>query len=221
MSGRAAEETGEPFADADLRSLLIAGAVTLWAVRLGSFLFARVRRDGFDRRFTKLKTNFSQFLMTWTLQGSWVFLALAAGLTAITSVERVPLGAVGTLGFAVWAAGFAVEVAADRQKQAFRAEEANRERFIQSGLWAWSRHPNYFGEIVLWIGITIAALPVLSGWQWVTAVVSPLFIILLLTQISGVRMLEARADKKWADDAEYRSYRARTPALVPRPPRAP
>ncbi len=203
--------------DVDARALLVTGMVSVWALRLGSFLFVRVRRDGFDRRFVRMKTLFSQFLMTWTLQGAWVFLALAAALTAITSLERAPIGPWAIAGLAVWECGFAIEVVADRQKQAFRAFDSNRDAFICSGLWARSRHPNYFGEIVLWIGVTIVAIPVLSGWQWATAVISPLFVILLLTRISGVRMLEARADRKWADDADYQRYKAATPVLVPRP----
>lgn len=118
----------------------------------------------------------------------------------------------------VWAVGFAIEAVADAQKEAFRKNPANHERFIRSGLWAWSRHPNYFEEIVIWSGIAVIAAPTLSGWQWVT-MVSPVFVVVLLTRISGIPMLERRADKRWGDDAEYRAYRAKTSVLVPRPPR--
>jgi steroid 5-alpha reductase family enzyme len=114
--------------------------------------------------------------------------------------------------------GFAIEVAADQQKRRFRADSSNRDGFIQSGLWAWSRHPNYFGEIALWIGIALIALPVLSGWQLAT-LISPVFVYLLLTRISGVPLLEARANKKWGEDPNFVAYMRSTPALFPRPPR--
>ncbi len=118
----------------------------------------------------------------------------------------------------VWLVGFGIEVAADDQKRAFRADPANRGRFITTGLWAWSRHPNYFGEITLWVGVALVALPALSGWQHLT-LVSPLFVGLLLTRVSGVPLLEARGQATWGDDPEYRDYVARTPVLVLRPPR--
>jgi steroid 5-alpha reductase family enzyme len=108
---------------------------------------------------------------------------------------------------------------ADRQKRRFRADPNNRERFIQSGLWAWSRHPNYVGEITLWVGIAFIALPVLAGWQYVT-LVSPVFVYVLLTRISGVPLLEDRSEKKWGGNPEYRAYRDRTPVLFPRPSRS-
>ncbi|HNE06258.1 MAG TPA: DUF1295 domain-containing protein, partial [Anaerolineales bacterium] len=122
------------------------------------------------------------------------------------------------VGFVVWLFGFVLEVTADRQKRAFNANPANKGKFIRSGLWAWSRHPNYFGEIVLWIGVTIIALPVLRGWQWVT-LISPLFITLLLTRLSGVPLLEKRADDEWGGQAEYEAYKAKTPVLIPRAPK--
>ena len=113
--------------------------------------------------------------------------------------------------------GFAIEVVADRQKSQFRAAPENAGKFINVGLWSWSRHPNYFGEIVLWIGVAIIAAPILRGWQWLT-MISPLFIILLLTRISGVPMLERRADEKWGGQPEYEDYKARTSVLILRPP---
>ena len=120
-------------------------------------------------------------------------------------------------GHAVWLAGFAIEVVADRQKSAFKQDSANDGRFITTGLWAWSRHPNYFGEITLWTGIAIMAVPILSGWQWVV-LISPVFVAVLLMRVSGIPMLEARSDKRWGDEEAYQRYRAATPVLVPRPP---
>ena len=110
------------------------------------------------------------------------------------------------------------EVVADTQKSAFKADPANAGRFITTGLWSWSRHPNYFGEITLWTGMAVLALPVLSGWNWV-ALISPVFVFVLLTRISGIPMLEHRARKRWGDDPAFQAYTANTSVLVPLPPK--
>jgi steroid 5-alpha reductase family enzyme len=204
--------------DLDARAWIVGAMVIVWAVRLGSFLFRRIRRDGRDGRFDTIKTDPLRFFMTWTLQGLWVLLTLAAALAIITGVERRPIDWVAIVGVVVWITGFTTEVVADRQKAAFKRDPANEGRFITSGLWAWSRHPNYFGEIVLWTGVAIMALPVLSGWRWVT-LISPVFVTLLLTRVSGIPMLEARAEKRWGDEEAFRDYTRNTPVLVPRPPR--
>lgn len=199
----------------DLRSLILTLLVLIWAGRLGSFLFGRVKQTGADTRFDDIKPSLIRFLMAWTLQGLWVFLTTGAALAAMTGEGSEPLGMIGLLGIAVWLLGFSVEAIADAQKQRFRRDPANKGRFIQTGLWAWSRHPNYLGEITLWAGIALIALPALSGWQLVT-LVSPLFVYLLLTRASGIPILEARADERWGDDPDYQAYKARTPVLWPR-----
>ncbi len=203
---------------ADARSVLLLVLVAVWAVRLGSYLFRRIRRAGADSRFDAIKPSFPRFLNTWTLQGLWVSLTLAAALAAITTTEHVGLGTVTAIGLLVWVLGFGIEATADAQKSRFRADPANKGRFIHTGLWSWSRHPNYFGEITLWIGVAIVALPVLRGWQWVT-LVSPLFVSLLLLRVSGVPLLEKAADEKWGGQLDYEAYKYRTSVLVPRPPR--
>ena len=187
-----------------LRDVVIALLVIIWAVRLGSFLFLRVRKDGGDGRFDIMKTKFWWFLMTWNIQGMWVFLSLAAGLAAMTSNQKLEADIYLLIGLVIWITGFAIEVIADTQKSKFRSYPENKDKFISTGIWSWSRHPNYFGEILLWIGITIIALPVLQGWQFIT-LISPIFIIFLLTQISGVRLLELRGKKKWGENEEYLS----------------
>jgi steroid 5-alpha reductase family enzyme len=204
--------------DLDARAMIVAALVAVWAGRLGSFLFRRVLRDGRDGRFDQIKTDPLRFFMTWTLQGLWVLLTLACALAIITGTERRSIGWVAIIGIVVWIVGFTIEVVADQQKSIFKKNPANEGRFIVSGLWAWSRHPNYFGEITLWIGIAIMALPVLSGWRWVT-LISPAFVVLLLTRVSGIPMLEARAEKRWRDDEEFQRYKSHTPVLIPRPPR--
>ena len=198
----------------DIRSVLIGLFIMAWAVRLGSFLFKRVKRDGNDNRFTVMKTKFWWFLFTWTLGGLWVFITMAAGLAAMTSAKVVPLGWYALIGIVLWLEGFIVEVVADHQKTRFRSKKENRDKFINEGLWSFSRHPNYYGEITLWFGIAFIAFPVLQGWQLLT-LISPIFVYILLTRISGVTMLERRADKKWGDDPEYQLYKETTSSLIP------
>ena len=202
----------------DGRSWLLLGMVVVWALRLGTFLFRRIQAAGEDRRFREIKPSFPRFLLTWTLQGIWVSFSMAAALAAITSQTRQDLGIFALIGFLVWAFGFGFEIIADSQKSRFKAKSENAGKFIHNGLWSWSRHPNYFGEIVLWVGVAIVALPILVGWQWVT-LISPFFIALLLTRISGIPMLEKRADEKWGGQADYEAYKASTSVLIPRPPK--
>ncbi|MEM7500612.1 MAG: DUF1295 domain-containing protein [Pseudomonadota bacterium] len=201
----------------DTRALLIAAMVMLWAIRLAGFLFLRISKSGKDSRFDEIKTQPGRFLVAWTLQGLWVLLTAAAALAVVTGGVREPLGAIGIAGIGVWVLGMSIEILSDRQKSAFKADPANADRFIDTGLWAWSRHPNYFGEIVLWLGIAIVALEVLQGWQWVT-LISPVFVTLLLTKVSGVPMLEDKADERWGGQPDYEAYKARTPVLILRPP---
>lgn len=203
--------------DLDTRALVVAAMVVVWAVRLGTFLFRRISRDSKDGRFDQIKTNPLRFFMTWTIQGLWVLLTAAAALAIITSDERRALGWVASVGIAVWVAGFVIEVVSDRQKLAFKKDAANQGRFITSGLWAWSRHPNYFGEITLWTGIAIMAVPILSGWRWMM-LISPIFVTLLISRVSGIPMLENRADDRWGGQSDYQEYKANTPVLVPKPP---
>jgi len=202
----------------DFRSLVLLVMVAIWALRLGTFLFQRIKKAGEDRRFREIKESFPRFLQTWTLQGLWVTFSLAAALVVVTSQKRLDIGIFAIIGLLVWIFGFGMEAIADRQKNEFRKNPANEGKFIQSGLWSWSRHPNYFGEIVLWIGVMIISLPVLVGWQWV-ALISPVFITILLTRISGVPMLEKRADEKWGGQEDYEAYKANTSVLIPLPPK--
>jgi steroid 5-alpha reductase family enzyme len=203
----------------DVRSYTLMALIVAWAVRLGPFLYSRIKQAGEDRRFRSIRTSFPTFFRTWTLQGAWVFITSSCALAAITSPAEVPLGAPFVLGVALWFFGFCVEIVADRQKSAFRAKPENARSFISTGLWAWSRHPNYFGEIVLWLGVAVIAYPELQGWQYVT-LISPLFVVVLLTFISGMRMLEYRANKTWGDDPDYQAYKSRTPGLIMWPPRS-
>ena len=199
----------------DARSVLVAALVIIWALRLGTFLFSRIQKAGKDDRFDDLKPNFFRFLNVWTIQGLWVTFTAAAALVAITSSTRKDLDAFAIVGALVWLIGFVIEVVADAQKSRFNADPANKGKFIRTGLWSRSRHPNYFGEIVLWIGVAIIAIPVLQGWQWV-AMISPVFVAILLTRISGIPLLQKKAEAKWGGQADYEEYKKNTPVLIPR-----
>jgi steroid 5-alpha reductase family enzyme len=199
----------------DVRAILLWIMVVVWAARLGAFLFGRIHRAGKDSRFDEIKPSFVRFLNAWTIQGLWITLTVGAALVAITTTTRKELGLLGLLGLLVWLLGFAMEVVADSQKSRFNLQAENRGRFIQTGLWARSRHPNYFGEITLWVGVALVAAPILRGWQYVT-LISPVFVAFLLTRVSGIPLLEKRADEKWGGQADYEEYKKKTPVLIPR-----
>ncbi|UAB77684.1 DUF1295 domain-containing protein [Erythrobacter sp. SCSIO 43205] len=204
--------------DLDTRSLVVAAMVIIWCIRLGTFLFIRIKNaGGTDSRFEKIKTNPARFLAAWTLQALWVVLTASAAVAVITAETRVALDAFFFLGSAIWLFGFIFESVADAQKSAFKNDPDNDGDFINVGLWRWSRHPNYFGEITLWTGILVIAIPVLSGLSWLV-VISPVFVYLLLTRISGINLQEEQAKKRWGDDPDYQKYRKNTPALFPKPP---
>jgi steroid 5-alpha reductase family enzyme len=190
-------------------SVAAAVAVVLWAGRLGLFLFLRIRAHGKDGRFDAIKQSAPRFLIAWILQGLWVFLTTLSALTLVLLGPAVD--GWGVAGFGLWALGYAVEVIADQQKTRFR--RAHSGRFIDTGLWAWSRHPNYVGEITMWVGMFVAGVGTWSGGQWLT-LLSPMFVVLLLTRISGVPLLESRADARWGDDPDYRAYKEKTPVLL-------
>ena len=198
----------------DWRALMVSAMVVVWALRLGAFLFLRVRRNGVDDRFDEVKVDPLKFLVAWTLQALWVLLSVACALVIITNDNHQPLGIVGFFGALLWFFGFTVEVIADHQKYTFRKNSKNKDKFINSGLWVWSQHPNYFGEIMLWFGMALIAIPIFEGWQWV-AVISPLFIYLLLTKGSGIPTLEEKAQAKWGANHEYQQYQKNTGLLFP------
>ena len=201
-------------AQVSIRSVFVASFVSVWTLRLGIFLYKRIVKAGEDIRFRDIKKSLPKFLMTWTLSALWVFLTTVNAITLIALNPLEPIGIFFIMGALLWLLGFGFEVIADRQKKYFSEQPKNEGRFITQGLWSVSRHPNYFGEIILWAGIAIISLPFLSGWQFVT-LVSPVFVFLLLTRISGLPFLEEKAEKKWGENKDYIEYKKRTPILVP------
>ena len=189
--------------------------VMIWASRLGIYLFRRVRKDGKDVRFEKAKMHFFWFLQYWMGQALWVSLTACAAIIAILSPEEDTLPILAMVGMALWLTGFTIESISDYQKRVFREENNPTEAFIHTGLWARSRHPNYFGEITLWTGIAVIALNTLTGVEYIT-LISPVFVYILLTRMSGVNLLERIADERYGHLEEYHRYKRNTPVLVPK-----
>jgi steroid 5-alpha reductase family enzyme len=198
----------------NMGSILLASCIILWAIRLGSFLFTRIHKAGVDKRFSSIKPSPTRFFMAWTFQGMWVSICSMCALTAIASKNGVVLNGVFYIGMLVFIFGFLVEIIADWQKSNFRKNPTNKNQFIAQGLWSYSRHPNYFGEITLWLGISIMSFSSLSSWQYIT-LISPVFTYILLVYISGVRILEIAGMEKWGHLDSYQQYIRRTPSLFP------
>ena len=196
-------------------NLILVLLISIWTIRLGLFLFMRIHKAGEDKRFRTIKTSASQFFMTFTISGLWVTLCSMCALVAISSPEGLVMNALTYVGIILFIIGFGIEIVADNQKTAFRSIEANKDSFITSGLWSKSRHPNYFGEVLLWFAIAVISFSSLEGLQLIT-LISPVFTYILLVYVSGVRMLEDMNDKKWADNEKYKSYKKNTPMLFPK-----
>ena len=188
--------------------------VCLWALRIGSFLLYRVIKNGKDQRFDGMRENFWKFGKFWIGQAlaAWILLLPAA----LASQHAVPgVQATAVIGAVIWLAGFALEATADLQKYRFSQQGANKNKWIESGVWGSSRHPNYFGEIVVWIGLYVCAFQALSSTGRIIGLMSPVFITSLLLFVSGIPILETSADKRWGDNPGYRRYKKRTSILVP------
>ena len=196
----------------NLTNLILGTAIIVWAVRLGSFLFFRIKKAGEDKRFKEIKQSPTRFFLAWSLQGMWVSVCSLCALTALSTENGVVLNGYLYLGFGLFLTGFLIEIIADKQKSKFRSNTDNKDKFINTGLWSKSRHPNYLGEIILWLGISIMSISSLSGLQYLT-LVSPLFTYLLLVYVSGVRLLEESGNKKWGHLNSYKEYVKNTPVL--------
>ena len=202
--------------DSNFRSILLASLISIWALRLGSFLFIRIKKSGKDRRFDEIKLDPARFFITWNLQGLWVSLTSCAAWAGIyNSPTSSNLGTIGWIGLIIWVIGFSFEVIADTQKSNFKADPQNKDRFIQNGLWKLCRHPNYFGEFILWVGVFIISSEVLISSAWIS-VISPIFVYLLLTKVSGVPLLTEQAKNKWGNDPQWQKYFKETPAFFPK-----
>ena len=196
-----------------LGSIILASLVILWAVRLGSFLFLRIKKAGEDKRFREIKTSFARFFLLWTISGMWVSFCSMCALTAIASNDGVIVNNIFYIGLVTFIIGLSIEIIADSQKTKFRKNPKNKDKFINEGLWAKSRHPNYVGEITLWAGVAIMSFSSLEGSQYIS-LISPIFTYLLLVYVSGVPQLTASGQKKWGHLESYQDYIKNTPTLI-------
>ena len=192
--------------------------VLAWAVRLGAYLFRRILLIKVDHRFDGMREDPLRFARFWLLQAITVAVVMLPVSYLLDANHPSGLGSWSIVGAAVWLVGLLVEAVADAQKAAFRAKDENRGRFVAGGLWRYSRHPNYFGEMLVWWGLFVYAVPVLHGAAF-AVVIGPVFISLLLLFVSGIPPLERSAEEKYGNDAGYRDYKRRTSILVPLPPR--
>ena len=197
----------------NLGNLILSVFIIIWAVRLGSFLFFRIQKAGEDKRFRDIKPSPTRFFMTWTLQGMWVSICSACAITAMSTSEGIIVNTLFFVGAITFILGFLIEIIADNQKTKFKNNPNNKNKFISTGLWSYSRHPNYLGEITLWTGVAIMSFSSLSGLQLIT-LISPVFTYLLLVYVSGVRLLEARGKRKWGHLESYQEYIKNTPTLL-------
>lgn len=209
--------TGAPLT---LRQYVVTALVTVWGLRLAGHIGARNLKPGKgeDARYAAWRLEWGKwlvpraYLQIFLLQGLFMLLILAPVIAAGSVAGPSTLGPLDFLGLAVWLFGYFFEAVGDAQLASFLSESANRGHIMDRGLWSWTRHPNYFGESVMWWGIAIIALSVPGGW---IGLLSPVVITWLLLKVSGVPMLEKHFEGRPGWDA----YKARTSAFVPLPPK--
>ncbi|RVW17397.1 hypothetical protein CK203_094168 [Vitis vinifera] len=181
------------------------------------YLLIRILQWGEDRRFDEMRSNLGKLAVFWTFQAVWVW-TVSLPVTIVNASGRDPsLQAADIIGWIMWSVGITIEASADQQKLSFKNSPENRGKWCNVGVWKYTRHPNYFGEILLWWGIFVASTPVLEGAEWLV-ILGPIFLTLLLLFVSGIPLLEESADKKFGNVAGYRLYKSTTSPLVPLPP---
>lgn len=200
--------------DKSMGHVILLVAILAWAIRLGGFLFMRIQRMKRDRRFDDKRDYFFKFLGFWLIQGFTVPVVMLAAILFF-SESQTRVGFVSYIGLLMFAVGLLVEAIADHQKFKFSGISTNKDKWIESGLWSVSRHPNYLGEIMVWSGIYIFVFDSLTGLAKLGGLFSPLYIAGLLLFVSGVPLLEKSAEKKWGKDKKYQAYKKRTPVMVP------
>lgn len=195
---------------------IVALAIMLWALRLGSYLFRRILKIKKDDRFDDKRGSVITFMGFWILQTLAIWMILIPHSLFLTAVTPETSTLSTSAGFFIYLIGLVIESLSDSQKYRFRNNPANSGKWMDQGLWKYSRHPNYFGEILVWWGLFVLVIPSLSGWSWLT-LWGPLSITLLLLFVSGIPLLEKSAQDKYGSDPAFADYKKRTRLLLPLP----
>lgn len=193
--------------------LIITISIMLWGVRLGFYLLKRILQTKTDDRFDDKRNNPSNLIKFWILQTVAVWLIMLPYSSFLTKRSQIDFSIISIIGLVIFLIGFVIEIISDSQKFIFKSKPENKHKWMSSGLWKYSRHPNYFGEILLWWGLFIVTLPTITGLNILT-ILSPITITLLLLFVSGIPLLEKSADKKYGDDKEYVKYKESTSILI-------
>ena len=190
--------------------------VVLWGIRLATYLLARILKIKKDSRFDDKRENFLKFLKFWFFQAISIWVILFPPIFLLNNKSNRSLNLVMLLGVGVWGAGLLIETISDWQRYTFRNNPDNKNKWIQTGLWKYSRHPNYFGEMLVWWGIFIFATPIMRGISFLN-ILSPIYITFILLFVSGIPLLEKSYDSKFGGDKKYQEYKRRTSILIPLP----
>ena len=196
--------------------IIVLVMVTLWGLRLATYLFVRILKTKRDKRFDGIRENFRKFAVFWTFQAFTVWVVMLPSTYLLSKSVRKEFSLVMIVGVVIWLIGITIETISDWQKFQFKNNPKNKGKWIESGIWRYSRHPNYFGEMTLWWGIFIFSVPFQSSLSWLT-IAGPIFITYILLFASGIPTLEKKYDVRYKDNKGYQDYKKRTSLLVPLP----
>jgi steroid 5-alpha reductase family enzyme len=197
----------------DSLKILVAVLVILWGVRIAGYLLFRIIKTGTDDRFDDRRDDVIAFAKFWILQGTAVWAIMIPAVYMLSRTEELAITGYAIVGSIVMLVGLVIETVADQQMYRFKFHKDSKGKWIDKGLWHYSRHPNYFGEMIVWWGIFIIGFPIYEGLGWLT-IIGPIFITVLLRYVSGVPLLEKKAEKRWGDNPNYIKYRESTNLLI-------
>lgn len=197
-----------------LAGLALVGVVTIWGIRLAGYLFVRILSMGKDKRFDVMRQSFLRFGFFWLLQAVSIFVIMLPVIALLSAEDTQDFSLISGIGLMISLLGIVIEGIADVQKFRFKQKPDNKGKLIKSGFWKHSRHPNYFGEMLMWIGISMSVIPYLDGLSYLT-LISPIYIVVLLRFVSGVPTIENRWEEKYGDDPEFQKYMQETNMIVP------